>query len=121
MIIDLTDPLTIAIFSGAFIGILILGITGIIKFSVITHQKKLIEDSFFRLRTEVEIIQKENQKEISKLKQINKEKMTSTISQALDLFDRKITTLLEHNKPPSTERMLMDRSKLEEMLTKKHS
>jgi molecular chaperone GrpE (heat shock protein) len=120
MIIDLTDPLTIAIFSSGFIGILILGITGVIKFSVITHQKKLIEDSFFRLRAEVELIQKENQKEVSKLKQINKEKMTNTISQTLDLFDRKITTLLEHNKPP-TGRTLMDRSMFEKILTKKNS
>jgi len=109
MIINLSDPLWCSLFAGLLVLFISLGITGVIKFSLITHQKKLIEDSFFRLRAELELVQKENQKEIAELKQIHKEKITNAISHALDLYDKKLAELLKHNQPlPKTTNALRD-------------
>ena len=66
MIINLSDPFWSTLIGGLLVFVVSMGIAGIIKFSIISHQKKLIEDSFFRLRAELESIQKVFQNEITK-------------------------------------------------------
>jgi hypothetical protein len=107
MLIDLSDPFFISL----SVAIISLGVAGIIKFAVISHEKKLIEDSFFRLRTEFESAQKEYKKQIedinkkysntvTHLTETNKEEKIKAIEKALDIYDKKFTKLLAHNQPP---------------------
>lgn len=104
MIINLADPFWSTLIGGMLVFIVSTGIIGIIKFTIITHQKKLIEDSFFRLRAELETIQKEYQKEITQ----NNEKITTVTKdneakqKLLNEIKTDIDRVLNHNKPPVT-------------------
>lgn len=106
MLIDLSGPFCISL----SVAIISLGVAGIIKFAIISHEKKLIEDSFFRLRTEFESVQKEYKKQIEDINQkysnvvthltkTSKEEKIKAIEQALDMYDKKMNELVKHNQP----------------------
>jgi len=102
MIINLSDPFWSTLIGGLLVFFISLGVAGIIKFSIIAHQKKLIEDSFFRLRAELESIQKiyqneiaKNNEELAKFKNRDKE-IKAIISESRKHIDE----VLKRNPPP---------------------
>lgn len=107
MIIDLLSPFCISL----SVAIIALGVAGIIKFAVMSCEKKLIEDNSFRLRTEFESVQKEYKKEIEDIKhkhsgivthlsESNKQEKITAIEKAIDRYDKKMDEILKHNQPP---------------------
>lgn len=102
MMINLSDPFWSTLIGGLLVFVISIGIAGIIKFSIIAHQKKLIEDSFFRLRSELESIQKVYQDEITKnneqLTAVTKEKTAA--QNLLSEIHNDIKEILKHNQPP---------------------
>ena len=115
--IDLASPLTIGIITG----VILMAIAGAWNFAKILFSKQIIEKKFFTLFSEVESLHKKYKDKISNINETHKIESDKAIDDIRKLYDKKLEEILKHNKPPSTGRILMDRSKLEEMLTKKNS
>jgi hypothetical protein len=94
MVIDLTDPFTIAV----FVGCLVIGITGIIKFIHMALDNKFIINRALRLDADLELLQKQHKEEIATITKGHTEEKIKAIEQAMDIYDKKITTILNEYK-----------------------
>ena len=109
MVIDLLSPFWGSLVAGLLISFVSLGVTGVIKFSSMAHDKKVIEDSFFRLRAEFESLQKKNQEKITDIDKSRTEEIKKAIQATSDFYTQKIEEILKQNQPPEnmTKRMTL--------------
>jgi len=114
--IDLVSPLTVGIITG----VILMAIAGAWNFAKILFAKQIIEKKFFDLFSEVESLHKKYKDQISNINETHKIESDKAVDDIRRLYDKKLEEILKHNQPPPGRR-LMDRSKLEEMLTKKNS
>lgn len=107
MNIDLLSP-----FWGSLIaGLIALGVVGIIKFSIIAHRKKLIEDDFFRLRDAMESLQQKHQENIEHINKTHKEEKIKAIEQAIEIYSKEFYKILDeykHIKPSHDHKSVND-------------
>jgi len=96
MVIDLLSPF----WGGIAVGIILLNVAGILKFAIVSTQKKAAEDHMSNLISEIYSLHKNYKDEISEIKKRNKEEIAKAIEFAIDTYDKKMDKFLEHNKTP---------------------
>jgi len=116
MIIDLASPL----WGGIAAGIILMIIAGTYHYIRTLVQLNFTEKKLSNILSEMDSLHTEYKKQIAGINKIQKIESDKAIEDIRKLYDKKLEEILKHNQPP-TGRKLMDRSKLEEILTKKPS
>jgi hypothetical protein len=99
MTIDLLSPF----WGGLIAGIILLNIAGILKFAIISTQKKAAEDHISNLISELYSLNKNYKEEISKINQRYNKDIKESLRltrEALALYDNKVDKLIQDNRPP---------------------
>lgn len=92
--IDLASHLWIGIITG----LILAGITGAWTFAHILFSKQIIEKKFFDLLSEVDSIHKEYKGKITDIKKSHIIEKENAIDQALDMYTKKFTAILNEYK-----------------------
>lgn len=96
MTIDLLSPF----WGGLAVGIILLNIAGILKFAVISTQKKAADDHISNLISELYSLHKNYKDEITQIKKRHGHELIQAAQIAIDSYSKKMDELLEQNKPP---------------------
>lgn len=95
MTIDLLSPF----WGGLVIGIILINIAGILKFAVLSAQKKAADDHISNLISELYSLHKNYKDEIAKIKKRNGDELPKAVTLVLDSYEKKFDKLIIHNKP----------------------
>ena len=98
MLIDLAAPP----WNGIFVGIVLMAIAGIIKFTYISLAKKIAEQKLSNLISELDSLNKKYKEEITEIKQRDKEEKIKEILQAIKFYQQEVDKLLHRESPSSS-------------------
>ncbi|MFA5072745.1 MAG: hypothetical protein WC539_02430 [Nitrospirota bacterium] len=107
MTIDLLSPF----WGGLAVGIILLNVAGVLKFAVISMQKKAAEDHISNLISEIYSLHKKYKDEIAEIQKRNEDESQDAVDRAFNAFITGIDILLEHNKPPQGFKVLLKEHK----------
>ncbi len=95
--INLASPWTIGIITG----LILMFITGAWNFAKILFAKQIIEKKFFDLFTEMQMLQRDNEKQISEINKNKANELREAKKDALRLVMSNIDKLIQHYQPPA--------------------